>query len=114
VEESTMIIAIITNDGGPGNSLFENEGNVKELDWARAAGKFILPVCASDDKQRIGELLSKCADESLRNLLFGTNFIDLHRSHPGYWKVTPLWSSAALWSLPACLPALPACCFLCY
>jgi hypothetical protein len=37
-----MVIAIITDDGDPGNAFFENDGCLKELGWAQAAGKFVL------------------------------------------------------------------------
>jgi hypothetical protein len=86
VENSTMVVAIITDDGGDGNSFFEREFCLKELAWARAAGKVILPVCTSKDMLRRGELFSKCPDDLKTSLV--PWLIELDRNHPRYWKVS--------------------------
>jgi hypothetical protein len=87
IATSTMVIAIISDDGQAGGAFFEDSGCMAELARARETDKFIQPVCALDDKQRIGELLAKCADDDLKNLLGNTMFIDLHMEHAGYFKV---------------------------
>jgi hypothetical protein len=44
VENSTMVIAVITDDGDDGDAFFERQFCLHELKWARAANKFILTV----------------------------------------------------------------------
>ena len=86
VVNSTVVLAIITDDGGAGNAYFERPFCVQELRWAVAAGRFIQPVVDVADKGRIGELLSK-APGDLKGLIGGTDFIDLIRSDRDYWAV---------------------------
>ena len=56
VQNSVVVIAILTDDGSSGNAYFERPFCLSELRWAQEAGVFIQPVVAADDKQRIGEL----------------------------------------------------------
>ena len=56
VQNSIVVIAILTDDGDSGNAYFERPFCPSELRWAQEAGVFIQPVVAADDKQRIGEL----------------------------------------------------------
>ena len=86
VHGSRVVIAIITDDGDPGNAYFERPFCLSELRWALDANIFIQPVVAADDKQRIGELLAKAPDD-LRDLLGGTDFIHLDRNDKEYWDV---------------------------
>ena len=86
VQNSSVVIAILTDDGGAGNAYFQRPFCVDELRWAQEAGIFIQPVVAADDKQRIGELLSM-APEDLRKLLGSTDFIHLDRADHEYWAV---------------------------
>ena len=81
-----VVLAIITDDGGEGNSYFERPFCLEELKWAQEGGIFIQPVVAVDDKQRIGELLAK-APSDLRELLGRTDFIHLDRGDREYWQV---------------------------
>ena len=86
VHGSRVVIAIITDDGDPGNAYFERPFCLSELRWALDANIFIQPVVAADDKQRIGELLAKAPDD-LRDLLGSTDFIHLDRNDKEYWDV---------------------------
>ena len=87
VVNSTVVLAIITDDGGAGNAYFERPFCVQELRWAVAAAEcFIQPLVDVDDKKRIGELLSK-APGDLKGLIGDTDFIDLIRSDKDYWAV---------------------------
>ena len=86
VHGSRVVIAIITDDGDPGNAYFKRPFCLSELRWALDANIFIQPVVAADDKQRIGELLAKAPDD-LRELLGGTDFILLDRNDKEHWDV---------------------------
>ena len=86
VRGSKCVLAILTDDGGPGHAYFERPYCVQELQWAVDGGHFIQPICDVDDKKRIGELLSK-APADLKEIVGGTEFIELIRSKKQYWKV---------------------------
>ena len=56
VEESTFVIAIISDNGT--DSYFSREMCRQELMWAEQSGKIIVPVVASEDKKRIGAFIA--------------------------------------------------------
>ena len=87
VVNSTVVLAIITDDGGAGNAYFERPFCVQELQWAVTAGCFIQLVVDVADKGRIGELLSK-APGDLKGLIEGTDFIELIRAKMQFWAVS--------------------------
>ena len=73
---STVFLAIITgpcinpdrrDDDPVTNAYFRREYCLKELRWAREAGKFIQPIIRIEDKQNIGELMA-LVPEDLKDL----------------------------------------------
>ena len=60
VEKSECVIAIITGEGDTTeNRYFERPLCVKELKWAIAAGKYIVPVVTAADKPNIGTYIDE-------------------------------------------------------
>jgi hypothetical protein len=86
VVNSTVVLAVVTDDAGDGNAYFERPFCISELRWAAEAGVFIQPVIAAEDKTKISDFLAK-APEDLRILLGGTDFIDLITSDREYLSV---------------------------
>jgi hypothetical protein len=86
VKGAKVCLAIITDDGGPGQAYFERPYCVQELRWAKESGVAVQPIVDTDDKKRIGELLAKAPDD-LRADLGASMFIDLIRSNKQYWDV---------------------------
>ena len=59
VEKSECVIAIITGGDTTENRYFQRELCVKELKWAIAAGKPIVPVVTAADKSNIGTYIKE-------------------------------------------------------
>ena len=74
-----FVIAIISDGAGvAGNAYFERDFCLKELRWAKAAGRYIQPVVDGADKGRIGEFLGMAPDD-LRDL-GSVDFVDLNQT----------------------------------
>jgi len=83
VEGAKFVIAIISDGAGvKGNAYFERDFCLKELRWAKAAGKYIQPVVDGADKGRIGEFLDMAPDD-LRDL-GSVDFVDLNQTDREY------------------------------
>ena len=94
VQNSKMIIAIVNgtcvNPDRPGddparNTLFRREYCVQELRWAKEARKIIQPTIRLEDKQNIGDMLSR-APEDLR-FMGEIEFVEMERNDSDYWNV---------------------------
>merc|ERR1711990_141715 len=79
VENSDKILVIVSE------SYFKRPFCLKELRWARDAGKDIVVCIDVKDKQCIGEFLASCPPD-LRSI-GEINFIDLNRGDCQYWEV---------------------------
>jgi len=86
VRNSKCMIAVVTDgDGEVGSAYFEHPVCLKELRWAREAGKFIQPVLRVEDKNRMDEFL-KGAPTDLQ-FLGEMDWVYLDRGIIGYWEV---------------------------
>jgi len=79
IENSNTILVIVTA------SYFTREFCLKELRWARDAGKGLVVCIDVKDKNRIGEFLNG-APEDLKSI-GDINFIDLNRGEVRYFKL---------------------------
>jgi hypothetical protein len=84
VENSSVFLAVVTDDGS--NSYFSREMCCQEVRWAREAGKLIVPVIATVDKQRVGDFIA----EGLRHGLdfSALNFVELNRGGPHFLEAS--------------------------
>ena len=86
VRNSKVVLALISDDAGPGLNYFERPFCIMELRWAMDAGVHVQPVVSMANKLRIGELLAQAPLE-LRHRLGAIDFIDLNRTDARYWEV---------------------------
>ena len=97
VNTSKFVIAVLCDGQGErGCAYFERPFCLKELRWARKAGKFIQPVLMDEDKTRINVLLNggaypdttrfEGAPKDLR-LLGSVDMVDLNMSDPEYFEL---------------------------
>ena len=94
VENSECVIAIITgacidtkrpNTPKKENAYFQRDYCRKEMEWAKAAGVNIHPVCNRDDVQIIGELRDGCPDHL--QFIFDEDITYLDESKNSLWNV---------------------------
>ena len=97
VTTSTFIIAILCDGQGvQGNAYFERKFCLKELRWAKEAGKFIQPVTTDEDKTRIVPLMHggtypdgtrfEGAPEDLSDLI-KVDMVDLNMTDSEYFEL---------------------------
>lgn len=106
VKNSKYFVAVVTgpcvnndapNDDPKGNAYFRRPYCIKELRWAKEAGKFIQPIIRLGDKGNIGPLLGLLEEplkidgemQDLNDLcsLGGTDWKDLNRNDIDYWDL---------------------------
>ena len=86
VENSKCVIAILSGvDAKNPNAYFNRTFCVKELTWAQSADIPIQPVCAAEDKKKIGSFLTQASNKNIHNL-GNIDIIHLDRSRISYWK----------------------------
>eukprot|EP00808_Paulinella_micropora_P027526 g945.t1 len=78
VQISKALIAIVTDDGK--NSYFSREFCRKEVRWALAAGKVIIPVVSRDDHSKIAQFKAEAKSHGLD--FSGLDFCTFDRSTP--------------------------------
>ena len=86
VENSSIFVAVVSDDGPPDRAYFDREFCRKEAEWALEAGVPIQVVIHSKDKERIGELLEKCP-KKLRAFFANVEWVHLDRTDPQYWAI---------------------------
>jgi len=86
VKNSHCVLAILSGpDDTDSNSYFNRTFCVQELKWAQSAGVPIQPVCAAENKKKIGELLSQAEKKGIQGL-GKVDIIHLDRSRISYWN----------------------------
>ena len=87
VEHSSTVIALVSGaeESKPGTAYLEREFCLKELRWAFAAGKNILPIVDAKDKDDIGKFIGM-APADLKEI-GNIDFVDLNMSDAEYWDV---------------------------
>ena len=96
VEGAKFVIAIISDGAGvEGNGYFERPFCLKELRWAKTAGKYVQPIVDSTDKSRIGEFLGMAPDD-LKDL-GSVDFVDFNQTDDDFFSlgVTKVLKKAA-------------------
>ena len=86
VENSSVILAIITGEGAADeNAYFNRPFCVNEMRWAFAAGRHVQPVVDSDDKKRIGAFIAMAPDDLKR--IGSIDFVDLNLTDMRFFNV---------------------------
>ena len=86
VEGAKFVIAIISDGAGvEGNGYFERPFCLKELRWAKTAGKYVQPIVDSTDKSRIGEFLGMAPDD-LKDL-GSVDFVDFNQTDDDFFSL---------------------------
>ena len=86
VENSRFVIAIISDGAGvEGCAYFERPFCVKELRWAKAAGKYIQPVVDASDKDNIGPFMNMAPDDL--QFLRSVDFIHFDQKDAEFFQV---------------------------
>ena len=85
VENSKVVIALITEGPNEEDSYFNRPFCVKELKWALAKEKQIQPVVTMEDKTKISNFI-KSAPEDLKSI-GSIDFVDLNMSDMDYFRV---------------------------
>ena len=106
VENSSIFVAVVSDDGPPGRAYFDRQFCLKEAYWALEAGVPIQVVISSKDKERIGELLDKCP-KSLRDYFANVEWVHLDRTDPQYWAIGVGMVATAIAGVPG-VEARPA------
>lgn len=85
VEMSRCVIAIVSGPQGSKIAYFQREFCLKELRWAAAAGVFVQPVVAAEDKEKITDFFQDIPAD-LQHLK-STNWEPIFRKDPEYLDV---------------------------
>ena len=86
VEGAKFVIAIISDGAGvEGCAYFERPFCVKELRWAKAAGKYIQPVVDASDKDNIGPFMNMAPDDL--QFLRSVDFIHFDQKDAEFFQV---------------------------
>ena len=86
VEGAKFVIAIISDGAGvEGCAYFERPFCIKELRWAKAAGKYIQPVVDASDKDNIGPFMNMAPDDL--QFLRSVDFIHFDQKDAEFFQV---------------------------